>query len=417
MAHRELGLCVWDWDATWNDDTAFSRLLAQLAGWGFDYLELGVSWRGSRSALDRRIAEVERSGLRVHLRVNLQDLPDSVAATAEWSRFADGSVLETGYGSTRQPLPSLFDPRVLDAQRDYLAGLAGTYRGRGFFYTFGFGLHFEYKYGGWIGLELVAVDRFALWLAERGFGGEARSIAEAHHPDWLEFREEWLAAKVDGFAAVVREADPSARLSAPLGESFRPESAEFGNQDIFGLSRHADRVVFSFDYDSHRVDDAPRAVEELTDVYRELTERPVLVELDGPTGRFFTGYGGSGVLATAEAAFRGGASGLNVANYTQRTEWSGDLAQFEFFPRLRELADSVEAPPSPLHEERFLLSNWTYYLDTRPGVLAAQLAERDRLRSSGAPTRLISDGAVGGAPVGTVIHVPGGTRLRTEGRG
>src|SRR5262249_38816811 len=161
--------------------------------------------------------------------------------------------LNKGYGAPPHGLPSWFDEAGVDAQAEWLGTIASHYAGRGYDYTLGIGLHFELKYGAWTGYESAAVESYATWLdgdkadpnlllagwgaaAEREVPGVERlgGVLDASTASWIAFREDRARAVVDRLTRLIRSHDPSATVSAPLGEGFRTESAEFGNQDIVG---------------------------------------------------------------------------------------------------------------------------------------------------------------------------------------
>src|SRR5690606_8667200 len=68
---------------------------------------------------------------------------------------------------------------------------------------------------------------------------------------WIAFREDVWRRSQRRFHAAIRAGDPDARTSAPLGEAYRRQAADFSNLDYHGLSRGADQVVHSYDFYWH----------------------------------------------------------------------------------------------------------------------------------------------------------------------
>ncbi len=356
MTAPHVAVNLWDWDPAWNDLALFARFCDQLRELGVDAIETTAPWSETEpepgrlrpeAVLDRLVLARSR-GLEARVRLNLQDPPSWWTPT--WSTDGAGAPFVKGYG--RQPLlPSLFDDELLERWAWWAEAIAGAVAPLSPSYSLGMGLHFELKYGEWLGYERVP-DAPAPERCE-GQPLSPRVLS------WVAQREERLRTVADALAGAVRRSDPDARLSAPLGEGFRHQAARFGNQDIAGLSAHADEVVYSHDFFIHGLG-SDWQLETSTAVYRTVTGRPVHVELDGAGTGVYQRFGDEGLLDQARAALRGGATGFNVANFTGRREWSDDLAQFGFIPRLKELETRA---PEGAADTAVLLSSWSYYVD------------------------------------------------------
>ncbi|HEY8457553.1 MAG TPA: beta-galactosidase [Actinopolymorphaceae bacterium] len=367
----EYAMNVFDWTVGWTDFDLFRRMVDQLPSLGFTTVELGVPWdsvqtapdRYDFSAVDRRVEYVQSKGLRLRLRVNVQDYPAWFKPVL--MERPDGSTDLRGYGH-RTGVPSFFDQATTAVQQRWVDAVARHYAGHGFAYTLGVGVHFELKYGGWYSYEPPARVAFRRWLAHRYGTVAALNAAwqtdypdfdtvqppvpgptaeptqsttpdtSARNADWIRFREQALTHLVAAYYKGIRASDPTAFVSSPLGESFRSQSAEFGNQDIAGLARHADGVVFSYDFFIGGGTDSLWNLAAMVRTYSDITERPVVLEIDGPG--LIDQYGDDYVYEAGVKALDSGAAGLNVANYTYQRNWVENLAQF---PALGRLGDYI----------------------------------------------------------------------------
>ncbi|MGX5681636.1 hypothetical protein [Schumannella luteola] len=388
MTAPHVAVNLWDWDPAWNDLGLFSTFCDQLMDLGVDAIETTAPWSETEPEAGRvdadpvleRLAIARDRGLEVRLRLNFQDPPRWL--TPPWSSDGTGRPFEKGYG--RQPLfPSLVDPGLTDRWVSWSEAIAAALGPLAPTYSLGMGLHFELKYGEWLGYE-----RFTTAPPPARCEGQPLSPAVI---SWIAQRETLLRNLVDSLAAAVRRGSPDARISAPLGEGFRHQSARFGNQDIAGLAAHADDVVYSHDFFIHGPG-SEWQLETSTAIYRTATDRPVHVELDGSGTGVYQRFGDEGLLEQARAALRGGATGFNVANFTGRREWSDDLAQFAFLPRLKDL----ELPgPDVEPDLAVLLSSWSYYVDRdeSESLHAAHYGLVDALRRGGHAVRAIGSAA------------------------
>lgn len=402
MTAPHVAVNLWDWDPAWNDVGLFSTFCDQLSDLGVDAIETTAPWsetepeagRVDAGPVQQRLEIARARGLDVRLRLNFQDPPSWFAP--RWSTDGTGRPFEKGYG--RQPLfPSLVDPELADRWIFWSEGMAAALGSAAPTYSLGMGLHFELKYGEWLGYE-----RFADAPPPSRCEWQPLSPAVL---SWIAQRETLLRDLVGSLAAAVRRGDPDARISAPLGEGFRHQSARFGNQDIAGLAAHADDVVYSHDFFIHGPG-SEWQLETSTAIYRTATGRPVHVELDGVGTGVYQRFGDEGLLEQASAAIRGGATGFNVANFTGRREWSDDLAQFAFLPRLKELE---LAEPEPDTDIAVLLSSWSYYLDRdeNESLHAAHYGLVDALRRGGRAVRVVGSAtAIAGLAAASVLVLP-----------
>jgi hypothetical protein len=425
----EYAMNVFDWTIGWTDYELFRRMVDQLPALGFTTVELGVPWDSVEKAprsydfseVDKRVAYVEEKGLRLRLRVNVQDYPGWFSP--ELMARPDGTTNLRSYGH-RTGVPSFFDGKTTGVQARWVNAVARHYAGRSYEYTLGIGVHFELKYGGWNSYERPAVVGFRNWLAKRytdiaslnrAWGTDYATFGAVDPPvpaptpspvdsttpdtsesnaDWVRFREESLAGLVARYYRGIRANDTTAMISSPLGETFRAQSAEFGNQDIAGLSRHADTVVFSYDFFIGGGFESLWNVKTMVKTYRDITEVPVKLEIDGPGT--YDAYGEDYIFQAGVAALDAGAAGLNVANYTYERDWVENLAQFQALGRLGDhIAQRNNGPtlaePSP--EILLYVSKWTQYAFRSPveWLHRYQFGMLSLLLEQGVAVRVVTD--------------------------
>lgn len=435
-AHSEAALdyafTIWDWNVAWTDRRLFETTIRQIAERGFTKVELGVPWASVEvepgncqfDEVALRLRYVTEHGLHVRFRVNLQDPPPWFGRDV--MRLPDGLPLDKGYGPRPRRIPSLFNDDQLERQHEWARQVAAHFGGDGHEYTLGVGLHFELKYGGWCTYEPSARRKYREWLLSQygevgrlnlAWGTAFRSFDEVQPivpeavnvaipvlspsercaADWIRFREERLRLVVASLIAAIRVGDPTAVVSVPLGEGFRSASAEFGNQDIYGLSRGADNVVFSYDFFVHGPHELWR-MRQLVQTYGDITGLPVKVELDGVDGGTYGRYGDEAMFDFAVEAVRAGAAGINVANYTQRRQWTENLDQFPFMVRLGNYLADIRTGREQIRlrgpiRGLFYFPKWTYYTHRAPTetVHAAHLGFRQLFSDAGIELRAVTD--------------------------
>ena len=437
---------LWNWERGYTDFEFFQHQVDACKQHGFTLIELGAGWADCErpddaydfSMVDERIAYVKGAGLDLRLRVNVAHWPKHYDGLELYHR-PDGAVWEG-------KIPSLSNAQVRTAQLRFVGALAEHLAGRGYTYTPGFSVHMEVKFADWNNYEPSARKAFQDWLAGRygsvdalnaawgaeysHFGGvdpplpsptqgePALTHAEA---DWIRFREWVLADWVTAFAATVRAADPSARISVPLGESFRRESAAFANLDYWGYSRSADEVVHSYDFFWHGpqgLDNVPVAVATMTGI----TQRPVVFEIDGAYVIEKYGYTAADFQRAGELALEAGAAGVQVTNWG-----STDIADQPWLSalggRVRALREKGPWAEPPAPRVLYYVSKWQNYA-FREGdewVHERQFALWRRLVEAGIPTRIVTDenllhedlrAPAMAVPFATAIDAPVRDRLR-----
>jgi len=430
----EYSFSIFDWHPAWIDFDLFRRVIDQARTLGYNKIELGVPWNSTQpsrsdldfSLVDQRANYVLSTGLRCRFRINAQEPP--LWFRSEVHQLPDGTTFDKVYGAnTNQPgIPSFFDSNALTDQIQWVEAVVRHYAGQSHEFSLGVGLHFELKYGGWNTYENAAVTEFRRWLVERygdiaevrsAWAAKLKSFGEVRPPvprqtsngiaaapdidqaslDWIRFREERLAAVMLRYHEAIRRQDPTCQICVPLGEAFRAQSAEFSNQDIYGLSRRADFVDFSYDFWRH----SPHVlwkVDQMVRTYADITGLGVKFEIDGAAVGAYQRYGDQGMFDTATTALQAGAVGINVVNYTQERRWVEDLSQFGFMHQVGEHIEQLNRGelllPEPTEPRAaFYVSKWTQYCfrGTSEWLHASQFGLEKLLRDAGCATRIITD--------------------------
>ncbi|GMU93579.1 MAG: hypothetical protein AMXMBFR4_26370 [Candidatus Hydrogenedentota bacterium] len=405
---------IWDWDTSYRDFARFKRQIDTCVQNGFNMIELGVGWKDCEpedgrfafARVDERVEYIESKNLNIRLRVNVTDWP--AWYSPELMRGENGPLEESG------GFPSIFDGENRHRQAHFVHALVHHYRGRGFTYTPGFGVHMEVKFGGWNSYERSATDCYRRWkdYREELLSGHAQTekrqaaLGDRALPpmleqtsgrpdvgpsstDWIRFREWALAEWVRNFAATVRLADDRAGVSVPLGESFRRQSAEFANLAYWVYSRPADEIVHSYDFFWHGPDglhNVPLAMA----IMSGITQKPVVFEIDGPVLLEKFGYKHDDLTAAGRSAIESGAMGVQVTNWGSTDpaaqSWMGELGEWLHTRRANQ--DPAD-PPRVL----YYVSKWQNYCyrESTEWVHERQFALWHRLHSAGIPTRIVSD--------------------------
>ncbi|HOZ49776.1 MAG TPA: nitrilase-related carbon-nitrogen hydrolase [Candidatus Hydrogenedentes bacterium] len=443
---------IWDLDSSYRDFGTFKRQVNACAAHGFTVLELGAGWPDCEPAegafdfamVDERLAYARAAGLEIRVRLNMRDWPAWHVPTLY--QLPDGTPFPHHGG-----FPSLFDPANRERQLRFAGELAKHLAGNGYTYSPGFSVHMEVKFADWNSYEPAAQEAFRRWLAGRyesverlsaAWGTELDSFASIRPPvppstqgrpsldaadvDWIRFREQALADWVAAFAAVVRANDPTARVSVPLGESFRAGSAQMANHGYWASSRPADEIVHSYDFFWHGTQGLHN-VRAAVATMVGITQRPVVFEVDGPYLFDHFGYTEEDYVEAARLVLDAGATGIQITN------WGGvDIAQRAFLSTIGGLVKArAEGGPWNLPgsaDVLYYVSKWQSYGYREPDewVHDRQFALWFRLCDAGIPSRIVTDenlvhedvrAKVMLLPFATVLDAPARDRLRSLSHG
>jgi hypothetical protein len=414
----ELSFDIWDWTAPCKDIVLFDTWVADLVAMGFTRVEISVPWRVVEPEpnqidlrwLEERLAVCKRHKVGMRLRINSY----YGGAVPDWYEGAFWQA-ETG-PIDHQKIPSITDERFWQHYGPLCTAIAATCRGEDVLFNAFIGVHAELKWADWWHYDETTM---ALW----------RQVIQQPRPDWLRdvvdndsalperpsvpqathglpdlspesraviaFREWVWREAVRRFTEAIRQGNPDAVISAPLGESYRIGSAQMSNLDYWGLSRGASQVVHSYDFFQHGDDGAWEAGASVA-AFRGITGLPVSFEYDSEQSTLGLGYSGPHLLALGHHAARAGA-GLKVANYSYLKELP---SQKELLPQLVRQWRSSPSQTPPLKAETVLLffSKWTNYSYREPEgqhgfgwVHDAQFGVYKLFMDLGIPTRIICE--------------------------
>lgn len=406
---------IWNWEEGYRDFAFFCRQVDACKAAGFTTIELGAGWPDCEpepgvfdfTIVDERTAYIGEKGLDVRLRVNV----------SHWPGWFDLEKFENPDGSVFLPdrgYPSLFNDENRTRQLRFVQELAKHFAGRGYIYTPGFSVHMEVKFAAWNSYEPSARHGFRNWLSgrygridelNRAWGTEFGHIGAIEPPvpestegdpdfspmvrDWILYREQVLADWVRAFAHTVRAEDSSARISVPLGESYRRESAAFANLDYWGYSRAADEVVHSYDFFWHGPERKALVITAVA-AMAGITQRPVVLEIDGPHAIEHYGYTVEDYREIGNLARDAGAYGIQVTNWgsveVATQQWMAELGQD--LQNRQDESGSAEEP-----QVLYYVSKWLNYAYREPGesLYDLQFGLFSELRAAGFSARIVTD--------------------------
>lgn len=381
---REYTLTLWDWTAPGRDLETFRVWAADAKQIGCTRLEISAPWKllEPRPGMydlsfiaDRlAIAKALKMGLRV--RINSY----YAGATPAWLVCDKWRDIE---GQEPFAIPSINDARFWANYAPLCTAMARRFAGEDVFFNPFIGVHAELKWSEWwtydesslrLWRQSIQSPRPA-WL-RRVVGDsplpERPPVPMATHgvPDtspasraFIAFREECWRTAVQRFVMAIRAGDKKAKVSVPLGESYRRGSATMSNLDYFGLSCGADQVVHSYDFFWHAGHDAWNAAAAVSS-FRGITGLPVTVEFDGPNLQEKFDYKEADLLNITDAVLAAG-GGLQVANYS----YSDKLPST--WPLLAEMGRRAAAVSQPVtvparQTTLLFVSKWANYCYREP---------------------------------------------------
>lgn len=383
VAQREYSFDIWDWTPPSQNLDTFRKWAADLKTIGVTRIELSAPWNRLEpkpgqydlSFIEKRVAIAKEFGLGTRIRIN----SFWAGAMPAWSD-ADKWVDSHGKLAVDMQIPSISDERFWKHYAPLCTAIAKRFRGEDIYYNSFIGMHAELKYGDWWTYDpsslkawqaaIHSIPRPA-WLA-RVAGDEelpdVPPVPELTHglPDnsavskaFIAFREQTWRDACRRFDEAIHAGDPDAKISAPLGESYRRESAAFSNLDYWGMTRGAKQVVHSYDFFWHQKQDPWHAAAAVAS-FRGITQLPVVFEFDGPALQETFHYTVESEDAIADAVIGQGA-GIKVANY------SYSVALPSTYQVLRDFGDKVKAAkpqaaePAPKDIVLLFVSKWANY--------------------------------------------------------
>lgn len=414
LAAREYAFDLWDWTPPCRDLSKFRQWADDLKRIGFTHLEISAPWNRLEprpgeydlSFVADRLAVAREHGLGLRVRINSY-YAGATPAWLECDRWRDAQ------GAEPFRIPSINDERFWARFGPLCTAIARRFRGLGILYSPFIGVHAELKWSEWWSYDPSSM---ALWRRSvsgsrpqwlRRVVGDSplpetppspppdtsgRPDSSAHSIALIAFREQSWREAVRRFARAIHDGDPGACVSAPLGESYRRQSAQMSNLDYWGLTRGAGQVVHSYDFFWHAGQEPWYAGASVA-AFQGITGLPVSFEFDGPNLFDPLGYTESGLLAIGDAALAAGA-GIKVANYSYSERLPSS------WPFLVEMGKRVAAanarPADQAPKGRTVLlfvSKWANYgyRESVEWLHDAQFGAWKMLRERGFPVRFICE--------------------------
>lgn len=408
---REAAFDLWDWTPPCRDIAAFRVWARDLKSIGVNRVEISAPWNvlePQRGVYDlrfvtERLAVARSLGMGMRIRINSY----YAGAVPKW---LECDLWQDPQGHTPMAIPSITDPRFWEAYSALCTRLARECRGQDVLFSPFIGVHAELKWADWWSYD---PSTLALWR---------KSIA-APRPEWLRrvvgdaplperppvpkatagapdrdpaamaciaFREECWREAVRRFVRAVRAGDPGARVSVPLGESFRRQSAQMANLDYWGLSRGAAQVVHSYDFFWHAGEPAWHAAAAVAS-FRGITGLPVVFEFDGPVLQEKHGYTEDALLRILDEALDAGA-GWKAANYSYQERLPSTWSWLTEAGR-RAARAAPEKRVADADTTLLFLSKWANYAYREPTewLHEAQFGAWRMLRDLGVPVRIVCE--------------------------
>ena len=413
-APREFSVDLWDWTVPCRDLPTFKVWAGDLKKIGVTRVEISAPWnlmepqpgRYDLSFIADRLAVVRSLGMGLRVRINSY----YSGATPAWYKGDSWRDIEGKPPTGTEAPPSIVDERFWSHYAPMCTRIAAAFKGDDVYFNCFIGVQAELKWADWwsydastLALWRKVIRQRPPWLLDVAGNAELPDVPpiprQTHGvPDnspiskgWIAFREHVWRDAIARFTAAIRAGDSNAKISAPLGESFRRQSAQFSNLDYWGLSRGADQIVHSYDFYWHARDPAWDAAAAVAS-FRGITGiSNIDFEFDGPGLVQNLGYSQIRQLRIADAALSQGA-GLQAANY------SGGPRLPSAWPVLVSFGNRAAAsrpiPDYPARQTTLLfLSKWANYCyrEKTEWLHDAQFGAWRMLTSRGLPVRIICE--------------------------
>lgn len=381
---REFSLDLWDWTQPCRDLDTYRAWVKDLKSIGLTRVEISAPWNVLEpepgkidvSFVTDRLKIAKENGLGLRVRIN----SFYAGATPAWYHGDTWKDID-GKDPVGTPLPvSISDDRFWEYYGPVCTALASACKGEDVFFSPFIAVHAELKYADWwsydastlkLWRDAISITPRPAWLVDVAGDAALPNVPPVPQstkgtPDnsptsraWIAFREETWRQAIQRFNVAIHAGDPKAKTSAPLGESFRRESAKFSNLDYWGLSRGMKQIVHSYDFYWHAKDEDWIAAAAVASFRGISGIDNIAFEFDGPGLVQTLGYDVPRQVRMATAAMSQGA-GLKCANY------SGDPTLPSEWPVLVDfgkLAATAEPMVEPEASNTILLfvSKWTTY--------------------------------------------------------
>jgi len=381
----EIGFTIWDWTAPAQNPALFEEWIKSCQEAGINRIELSVPWnivepelgKIDLSWINERHAICRKYHLGMRLRINSY----YAGATPKWYQ---GSFWLDDKGNAVPPgaIPSLTDERFWDYFAPLCGAIAREFKGEDVYYSPFFAIHAEMKFADWWTFDPSSL---VLW----------QKVIKHPRPEWLRpvvqndvelpliptvpaltdgkpdpspsalafiaFRENILRDSLKRFVNAIHQGDPKAKISSPLGESYRCESARMSNLDYWGLSRGTDQVVHSYDFFIHKGNTPLWHVSATVESFKGISGLPLSLEFDSPETITANGYTFEIQKSIVDILLHCRA-GLNFSNYSYSQALPGSWPIIQY-ARDRIKAATPLSPDQGSPKDTLLLffSKWANY--------------------------------------------------------
>jgi hypothetical protein len=415
---REFSFDLWDWTTPCRDLATFKVWARDLKSIGVTRLEISAPWSLLEPApgkydltfITDRLAVAKSLGLGLRVRINSY----YGGATPAWYGGEVGGDFWqdiNGMSPVGTPVPpSIVDERFWSHYAPLCTRISRACKGADIYYSAFIGVHAELKWADWWSYDPATLALWRKTIAHRpqwliDVAGDAPLPPKPPVPPqtdgspdnspvskaWIAFREHVWRDAMEKFATAIRAGDREAKVSSPLGESFRRESAQMSNLDYYGLTRRSDQIVHSYDFYWHPKDDAWMAAAAVASFRGISGITNIDFEFDGPNLVQNLGYDAAHQLRIADAAMSQGA-GIKAANYSYDPKLPSTWPVLVDFGK-RVAASQPAVFPPPQKTILLFVSKWANYCyrEKTEWLHDAQFGAWHMLTSHAAPVRFICE--------------------------
>lgn len=416
----EYSFDIWDWTAPARDLELFDKWVADLKSAGLTRVELSTPWnllepepgKIDLSFIRDRLAVCKKHGLGMRLRINSY----YAGCTPAWYR---GDVWQDVDGQPVMGIPSIADERFWEHYVPLCTAIAREFRGEDILYNAFIGVHAELKYSDWWTYDPSSLRLWSQAIKSPRPKWLARVVGDAPLPErppvpaltegspdsdpanlaFIAFREQMWRIAVEKFTKAIRAGDARAKISSPLGESYRTLSAAFSNLDYWGMTRGSDQVVHSYDFFWHPGRTPMWHVRAVIETFQGITGLPVVFEFDGLSKIKQFGYTDQISKQMVRAIIDSGA-GIKIANMSYPQELPSTSPVVRFAGEQIAQAGAPRTSVTSLSPDQTVLlffSKWANYRyrERTEWLHDAQFGVWKLLRDMAIPVRVICEDNLG----------------------
>jgi hypothetical protein len=408
---------IWHWTRPCQDLETFRLWTADLKATGFTQVEFSVPWVD----LEPEPGVYRMDWLRDRLQICAEHgMIPRLRICSYWGGIPSWYQGETwkdvmGKEDAPQTPPSICDESFWASFGPFCSEVARIGAGYQTEYSAFIGIHAELKWSDWWSYDQACLDKWKAakeanprpeWLA-RLVGQE--TVLPDHPPvpgqtngtpdldpvarAWIGFREQCWREAVTRFNQAIRIGDASGTIYAPLGESYRRQSADMSNLDYWGLSRGAGLVQHSYDFFWHGKDPVWMSAATVSS-FKGISGLPVSFEYDAEGSTLGLGYSEEQLLDIGREAAHASAS-LKVANYSYHEKLPSQYPLLVQMVEMWKKEWKCESPElvNPAETVLVFISKWANYSYREPTEWrhSAQGGVWTVVVDLGYPTRIICE--------------------------